>query len=704
MALPSAATALSTFLNMITDFARDRVGGLRPWSSLLVGVLLWVTVGCNGLVRFGRHRPPPGRDIVVQVGVSGNVAVPTERLVERLATWYDNFGSLTNKPLLDRGVLEPDCRRLESVYAKHGYFEARCLGSRVERVDKVSVRVFFDVTEGEPTRIRGITSEGLAPPVDADEDTRTRLVEIRAKLLELLPYRDGEVWTEDGWRLGRDSLRDALRARGFLHAEVESTVLVDRKARTAAVDLVAIPGPLARIKEVKVLGQQEVDEARILRRVDLVPGEVVDPERLALAERDISSLGVFYSVSVQPVRETLEKRLGEVPRSVESLKAIAWPSAVDVAIRVQEMPMHELRAGGGVLLDGSRSEVRATVGFQHRNLFGGLRYFDITLSPAWIVKPSFFDPETQGVGGETRIEFRQPSLFEEWITWSLETRYSLDIELSYRTHGILVGTALSRPIYGPLSARLGYSLEVEIAFDLDPGLRDAYLELGVDLEDPYLLGRLEQTLALDWRDDLSDPRNGVYAVTTVAESLPALGSDFSFISVDLDVRGYWSPWTWLTLAGRASWTRGFPIMGDEDLPPAALFKGGGPSDVRGVPSNQLGPVLCLDDATSDYVLGSRGTCPSGTSFVDIPGGEVRAIFNAELRFHLPWSLGLVAFFDAGQVWSTPEEVNFSTLELTVGPGLRYYSIIGPIRADFGILVTRPDDVELSFHLSLGHAF
>ncbi|MBT9557320.1 MAG: BamA/TamA family outer membrane protein [Myxococcales bacterium] len=116
------------------------------------------------------------------------------------------------------------------------------------------------------------------------------------------------------------------------------------------------------------------------------------------------------------------------------------------------------------------------------------------------------------------------------------------------------------------------------------------------------------------------------------------------------------------------------------------------------------PVLCFDEATSEYVLGARGQCPAGATFVDIPSGEVKDVMSAELRFYLPWSLGLVAFFDAGQVWGTPDDVDLGELEYTVGPGLRYFSIIGPIRADLGILVSDPDDVTLSFHLSLGQAF
>lgn len=683
-------------------------GGPGRRSPYRGAVLLWVTVlvgsGCNGLVRLGKHRPPPGRDIVVHVGVEGNDAVPDDILVARLATWADNVGSLTNKPLLDRGALDGDCRRIERVYARHGHFEARCLGARIERVDRVSVRVWFDVDEGSSTHVISVVTNGLTPPKDADDATRTRLHDVTASLSELLPYREGDVWTESHFRDGRDRIRDALRDRGFIHAEVEGVVTVDRAARTAAVAHEVVPGPLTRIRALEVIGEQEVPAERILRRVSVSPGEIVDPVALAEVERDIGLLGVFYSVSVQPAREPLERRLGTRPRTAENLRAIVWPNEVDVIVRVQEMPMHELRAGGGVLMDGSRSEVRASVGFQHRNLGGGLRYFDATLSPAWIVKPSFFDPETHGAGGETRVEFRQPSVFDEWLTWSVEARYALDVDLSFRTHTVEVGTAFSRPIWGPLSARIGYSLELELNFDLEPGVRDAYLEYGVDLEDPYLLARLEQGLALDWRDDLGDPRNGAYASATVAESAPALGSDFAFVRLDVDLRGYWSPWRWLTLAARAGMTRGFPILGDEELPPAALVKGGGPSDVRGVASNQLGPVLCFDEATSEYVLGARGQCPGGATFVDIPGGEVKAVMSAELRFYLPWSLGLVAFFDAGQVWGTPDDVDFGELEYTVGPGLRYYSIIGPIRADLGILVSDPDDVTLSFHLSLGQAF
>ena len=73
--------------------------------------LLAVLVGCQGLVRLGRHRPPPGRFIVVHVGLVGNKQVADSEVLGALEVFADNFGSLDSKPLLDLSGLDEDADR-----------------------------------------------------------------------------------------------------------------------------------------------------------------------------------------------------------------------------------------------------------------------------------------------------------------------------------------------------------------------------------------------------------------------------------------------------------------------------------------------------------------------------------------------------------------------------------------------------------------
>jgi outer membrane protein insertion porin family len=70
---------------------------------------------------------------------------------------------------------------------------------------------------------------------------------------------------------------------------------------------------------------------------------------------------------------------------------------------------------------------------------------------------------------------------------------------------------------------------------------------------------------------------------------------------------------------------------------------------------------------------------------DPVGGSQELIFNEEIIFPIVESLGLkgVAFFDAGNAFSAAHGIDFSEMRMSVGPGVRWLSPIGPLRIELG---------------------
>jgi outer membrane translocation and assembly module TamA len=73
----------------------------------------------------------------------------------------------------------------------------------------------------------------------------------------------------------------------------------------------------------------------------------------------------------------------------------------------------------------------------------------------------------------------------------------------------------------------------------------------------------------------------------------------------------------------------------------------------------------------------------------------------------------VVFLDGGNVWTKRWDLNVNDMRYDVGPGLRYQTPIGPIRADLGyqlnpipgLLVNgKPESRRFRFHFSIGQAF
>ena len=176
-----------------------------------------------------------------------------------------------------------------------------------------------------------------------------------------------------------------------------------------------------------------------------------------------------------------------------------------------------------------------------------------------------------------------------------------------------------------------------------------------------------------------------------------LGSDLSFASESMgsDYTGYgWfgqiKPQIPLVKTRKSAlvWVHNYrtglrEAKDDVELPFFDRLFAGGEFSVRGYPTNSLGPI-------------SEDGIPLG--------GEAMFVTNQELRFPI-WSLLTgVAFFDAGNVWATRQDVG-SMLFKSVGAGLRADSPIGPLRLDLAFpLDRREGDPDYKVYVGLGQTF
>jgi translocation and assembly module TamA len=114
-----------------------------------------------------------------------------------------------------------------------------------------------------------------------------------------------------------------------------------------------------------------------------------------------------------------------------------------------------------------------------------------------------------------------------------------------------------------------------------------------------------------------------------------------------------------------------------------LYSGGGGS-VRGYESRFIGPL--------DF----RGDPIGGRSVLEA---------SVEMRIRIGESLGIVPFIDAGTVSKAIIPDFDDDVQIAAGLGLRYYTIIGPIRADLAVPINpREEDSQYQFYISIGQAF
>ena len=85
----------------------------------------------------------------------------------------------------------------------------------------------------------------------------------------------------------------------------------------------------------------------------------------------------------------------------------------------------------------------------------------------------------------------------------------------------------------------------------------------------------------------------------------------------------------------------------------------------------------------------------------------RSLFEAsgEVRARVTDTIGIVAFVDAGAAFTSRYPDFDDELRIGAGPGIRYFSPIGPIRLDVGFPVNRRDsDDAFQLYISIGQAF
>lgn len=88
------------------------------------------------------------------------------------------------------------------------------------------------------------------------------------------------------------------------------------------------------------------------------------------------------------------------------------------------------------------------------------------------------------------------------------------------------------------------------------------------------------------------------------------------------------------------------------------------------------------------------------------GGRSAIYYTLETRFRFTQTLGLVPFFDLGNVFATQFPTGKGKWLKSVGLGLRYFSFIGPLRFDIGFPLNRRKGLDPVYRIlvSIGQSF
>ena len=333
--------------------------------------------------------------------------------------------------------------------------------------------------------------------------------------------------------------------------------------------------------------------------------------------------------------------------------------SLPLTFNLTERARHSVGVTAGYATD---TGPNSTVFWEDRNIFGGGEHFraEAQLSSiqqsadANLTIPDFLEPDQSLIG-----------------TFALGNQ-NTD---AFDSKSVGGGLGVQRPLAPGLRVGLGLNYRLDRASSVRTPETD------------YGLLSLPANLDWDRTNSLLDPSTGTRTSLTFAPYLETLGKGANFFKARLSQTGYLtlSNSPRLVLAGRLG--LGAILGGSRDeIPPDELFYAGGGGSVRGYAFQYAGPV----DDRHQKPLGGRALFEFGT----------------EIRYKVTDSIGLVAFLDGGTVDSTSFPTLQDGLRLGAGPGLRYYTPIGPLRVDLGFPLNPRSGVDDAFQLyvSIGQAF
>lgn len=466
------------------------------------------------------------------------------------------------------------------------------------------------------------------------------------RLLELLGLGPGARMDRVKLELGKGRIRAALAAEGFVHATATSSI--DVLGNAARLTITIDDGPRAYVGEIALVGLRELKTPVAMHSVHLMPGRVFRPQDVYNTQRTLLATGLFSSVRLLvPGMDTGEDTLR-------------------VFIHVRETPSRFLESGLGYASP-DRSALSLAAG--HQNLWGvaASARLDLGLERGWVTDRHQYTAEAS---------FLQPWVLRLPLDAGVSVDYKWRSDPNARSEGVGTTLELGKSWHERTSALGRY--------------RYRWRKTEIEGEQPseYVLEEIKRPItnsvgfaaAVDARTSFTDPSGGQLLRVQATHAGGFLGGDWSFRKALVDFSLY-RPVRGNTFAFRVSGGVIHPLGDSPTAPEDERFRAGGANTVRGFPEEGLGPA----DSTGNPL-----------------GGEAMVLLSAEARKQVWGYVGVAAFIDCGQVWERSSHAHLGDLEPTAGCGIRYATVIGPVRLDWGVPL-RGRRVG-HYYLTLGHAF
>ena len=546
-------------------------------------------------------------------------------------------------------------------YRNEGYLDVAVSDVAYDRNEEGDILLKVDVREGRQFKINKILLSG----VDKFPESAIRKV---------LKLEAGDLASSLKMIANVNAVRDFYGSRGYIDTGVRR-VLKPNADNPDTLDLIIKieEGKLCFIRRIDIEGNTRTRDKVIRRELLVDPGDIYNEVTVRASERRLSNLGYFSSVRSFPTATPLDDQ------------------------RNLTFEVEEQRTGQFMMGAGFSSIDKATVFMEVSQ-----GNFDLLNWPSFTGGGQKLKLSGQ-LGSSRRdflISFTEPWFLNRKLRFGFELYDRLvkyDDYDSRRTGGSVgVGKAVSSR--GRMDLR--YSLEKLTISDI-ADTNEYFTETGesyyfAEIEDS-VSSSIRMTYTYDKRDNPFIPTKGQKFRLYGGLTGGPLGFDTDIYETGISFNKYVPAWKNHVLSLRASYDVVEEFDDTVEVPIAdRLFLGGGRT-LRGFKYRDVGPKVIR---TVD--LGG------GVTAVDHKpiGGGSRFMATAEYSIPVVTPIRFALFYDTGNVWSAPYELDSGDLASSWGGGLRFDVPGFPIRIDYADVIKKDDELTEteSWVLWIGYDF
>ncbi len=614
------------------------------------------------------------RVTVAKVEFQGNEVFSDSEITGAMTTRPEGFWWFRSGAYREQELEIDLSERLPEFYASHGYLDFQILEDTLvidQRTGKSRLEVMVD--EGPQYHVADFDIEGNRrfPAQDleryfAEEEGGI----LRTLRLRRAPDEDGRVFDQTAFDEAVQQVEQLYRNEGYLYVQIRPSI--ERLPPEEGEDNPRVAlrwqvqeGQPAYVRRINIEGNTFTHDRVIRERIALLPGDVYSEDRILRSYQAISGLGFFETPLPFPDIEP-DERTGDV----------------DITFTVEEQQTGSINFGTSM---GGATGVAGFIGYEQPNLFGQAK----SGSLRW---------DFGRFQNNFQLQYTDPSLRQSRISGSLSLFRARDRFFTFATGEQIQTGGLVRfgiPIRGSQNARvfMGYNLsrsefrlregaDDQSLFARPPGTRST-VTLGITRQtrDHPIFPTIGSVLSFD-----SDLSGGI------------LGGDGDFTKHR--ARGEW----WVPIGrvgGEQPGSRPVIFTLGLKAEAGAIFGDAGnfPFDRFWLGGVQFGESLRGYEETT---ITPQGYFPRGSrQITDVQRlGDTFMKMSAEYAVRLNDNISVSAFYEAGNVWRSPREVDPSRLFRGAGLGVQLVTPFGPIGLDYAYGFDRDDPGwQLHFRMS-----